>query len=310
MISFRYHVISLVAVLFALAAGIGLGSGLLDKADDQQPAAAPAISTDRSNTSGDEARLDAALVESVAPGLVANRLRGQTVALVVLPGASTAAEKDLSAAVESAGGTLTGVVKVGGDLVDPAKKQLVDALGGQLENSAKGVTIPAAAGTYDRIGALLGYAVAAKQAAGDATNAQSQSILAGLSTAGLASVDGKLGRRGGLVLILGGAPTGNPATDQGTSSIVASLASGMDSQSGGVVVAGPVEAAGSGGVLAAIRADTAAAKAVSTVDSAEGTGGAVVVVGALAEQTRGAAGQYGVGDGTTGVLPGSTGSGE
>ncbi|MFT4010165.1 MAG: copper transporter [Nocardioidaceae bacterium] len=310
MISFRYHVVSLLAVLFALAAGVALGAGVLDDTGNDQRAATRAPATDSGTTEGEGTGLDTALLQSLAPGLIANRLSGRAVTVVVLPDAASTAEKEWSSAVESAGGRVSGVVEVDGDLVDPAKKQLVDALGGQLENGAKSVTLPSGASTYDRIGALLGYAISTKKPGGDAPNAQAKSILAGLSTAGLASSDGDLTRRGGLVLIVGGEPSGNTATDQGTSSIVASIAAGIDTQSSGVVVVGPESAAGPGGILTGVRSDQAVGKAVSTVDSAEGAGGSVVVVGALVEQAGGGSGQYGVGDGATAVLPGSQGGGE
>lgn len=302
MIIFRYHVVSLIAVLLALAAGIALGAGL-DFDNDASKAATPGQSPSEETSNSARSGLDEALVESVEPALVRNRLRDRAVALVVLPDATTEAEKAITASIERAGGRLTSVLRAGPDLVDPAKKQLVDALGGQLEADAKDVVIPESASAYDRIGALLGYAIGTTEAGGDAPSSRAQSILAGLSTAGLISFSQDVERRAGLVLVLAGPPSGDSAADQGIASIVDSLAGALDEQTGGVVVAGPLDAADTGGVLAAIRADAHTSAGVSTVDGVDGPAGAVVAVRALAEQAAGKAGQYGLGAGTTAVLP-------
>ncbi|QLQ10581.1 MAG: copper transporter [Nocardioidaceae bacterium] len=231
MIIFRYHVVSLIAVLLALAAGIALGAGL-DFDNDASKAATPGQSPSEETSNSARSGLDEALVESVEPALVRNRLRDRAVALVVLPDATTEAEKAITASIERAGGRLTSVLRAGPDLVDPAKKQLVDALGGQLEADAKDVVIPESASAYDRIGALLGYAIGTTEAGGDAPSSRAQSILAGLSTAGLISFSQDVERRAGLVLVLAGPPSGDSAADQGIASIVDSLAGALDEQTG------------------------------------------------------------------------------
>ena len=58
-----------------------------------------------------------------------------------------------------AGGTVGGTVRIGDQLVDAGQKQLVDELGSQLESRATGISIPADAGPYERIGALLARAI-------------------------------------------------------------------------------------------------------------------------------------------------------
>ena len=149
----------------------------------------------------------------------------------------------LTGAVSQAGATLAGAIRISQDLVDPGKRQLVDELGGQLESGATKVIIDTGAGTYDRIGALLAFAVSTKAPAGDPVDQQGKGILAGLSTAGLLSTDEELQRRGNLVLVVAGPAGDGGDADQGGASIVTSLAKALDGASGGVVVAGPLSAA-------------------------------------------------------------------
>ena len=100
MISFRYHVVSLAAVLLALAAGVLLGSGplqgrvLAPTADDGGVSAAAALA-DLEDTE--------ALVTDLAAGAATDSLAGQTVAVISLPGANADDVAQVSAALGAAG---------------------------------------------------------------------------------------------------------------------------------------------------------------------------------------------------------------
>lgn len=310
MISFRYHVVSIVAVLLALAVGVALGGGpLRGRVDD---ASVRAVASD-GRTEGLEGELadlrsrsafSDRFAATTAPRLVGGRLRGHVVTVMVLPSADAGDVSALRRMVQVAGGRVGGVVRVGRDLVDAGEKQLVDELGLQLEGRAPGVRVPADAGTYGRIGALVGRAVGVRTPGGAEADGAATSILAGLDTAGLVSVQGSLDRRGDLVLLVTGTAEGTDQERQGTGTILRSLVRAVDTQSGGVVVAGPIGAAVAGGPVAAVRADAAAARAVSTVDSLGSVDGAVVTVMALDEQSGGRAGHYGSGDAADSAMPG------
>lgn len=303
MISFRYHLVSLLAVLLALAAGVVLGSGPLqgDESADTGDAPAPASSI----TDQQAQAFNDAFAASLQPGLIGGTLTSRAVTMLVLPRAAQEEVASLTAAVTAAGASVSGTVRVDESLVDPANKQLVDELGGQLEAAATKVTIASGAASYERLGTLLAYAVGTKAAAGDAVDEQGKGVLAGLSTAGLVAIDGDLARRGSLVLMVGGSPDPDDETAQGTASIVRSLAASLDAGTGGVVVAAPLAGAAPSGVLTGVRQDVAVAKLVSTVDSADTPAGAIVTVLALAEQAAGRVGQYGGGAGATGPRPGA-----
>lgn len=309
MISFRYHVVSLVACLFALAVGIALGAGVfVDDGDDRSDDPTQTIVADDVATV-DEAYQDT-FVDSVQGGLIARRLQDRAVGLVLMPGADPATVESLSAAVTAAGGTVTGTVELSADLVDPGSKQLVDSLGGQLESDAADLTLPAGTSGYDRFGRLLGYAVGTTQPAGAPIDDLGRDLLAGMSTAGLVSVTDDLQRRADLLLVVAPAPPVDEDAARGTAAIMASLTPALDESTGGVVIAGPAAAGAGTGVLAGVRRDAGAGALVSTVDSVERPAGVVVTVLALQEQVAEGAGHYGGGEAVTGVRPGVATAGE
>ena len=85
MISFRYHVVSLVAVLLALGAGVALGSGPLER----ESAPESTTETGAPQTSAEDegyTRVNNGFAASLQSGMTQARLRGRTVTLLVLPG--------------------------------------------------------------------------------------------------------------------------------------------------------------------------------------------------------------------------------
>ena len=168
MITFRYHVVSLVAVLLALAVGIALGGGPLPRSARgrrRQPTAARA-----SRTAALSDRLDAAAVAFAGPAghgagarAVRGLLDGRAVAIVVLPGRRRATVVD---GARTAGAAPPAARSPGSTpsrrrcSLDPTSKSLVDtarqpARRGRTRTS----TMPDDATTYDRIGPLLGRAI-------------------------------------------------------------------------------------------------------------------------------------------------------
>jgi len=309
MISFRYHVVSIVAVLLALAAGVILGGGPLR---DGGSALAGQPDADRR-----AARLEAQVDElragdrfgddfatTVAPALLARTLRGRVVTLVALP---TARQEDVSAIsglVAAAGGELGGTLRAGRALVDVGDKQLVDELGTQLTSQLpKGTRVGSDGGTYERMGALVARAVGTTRRGGARVDPAATTILGALDAAKLLSATGRVSRRGDLVLFVDGSP--NAARREGDGAVVASLATSVDAGTAGAVVAGPLASAAGDGAVRAVRADAGAAKEVSTVDALGSRAGQVVAVLALAGQAAGETGQYGTGPAAKAVLPGA-----
>lgn len=315
MISFRYHIVSIVSVFLALAVGVALGGGPLKGEVDNT--LVEQVRTDRREKASLESQIATLrgsntftddFAKGVAPTLLGTSLQGRTATLVVLP---TAQQSDVAALrdlVGVAGGTVGGTVRIGNQLVDAADKQLVDELGTQLESRATGLSIPPDASPYQRIGALLARAVGTDVDGGARVDAPATSILAGLSTTSLVSAEGDLARRGSLVLFVTGAGEGSSEERRGASTIVTALVQAVDGGTDGAVLAGPAAAAGDDGQIKAVRDDVAVAEDVSTVDSLGRTAGQVVAVLALAGQAAGRSGQYGAVDAADGALPGAEGS--
>ena len=312
MISFRYHVVTLVSVFLALAVGVALGGGPLKGEEDTT--LVDQVASDRqvkdqlqseiaSLRSGDKFADDFAAV--VAPGMVANTLRGRVVAVVVLPTARQADVAGLKSLIGVAGGSVGGTVRVGSRLVDAEDRQLVEELGKQLQPRARGVNIPADAGPYDRMGSLVARAIGTRTRGGSAVDPPATTILAGLSATSLMSAEGRLSRRGDLVLFVTGPGEGGPDEMRGASTIVTSLVLAVDRGTAGTVLAGPVAATRAGGQVKAVRDDVGAARDVSTVDVLDRTAGQVVTVMALAGQAAGKAGHYGAVDAADGAMPGA-----
>ncbi len=309
MITFRYHVVSIVAVLLALATGIVLGAGPLQRDDTAGTTvsggsgAALTQARDRLALAEQEASFDDAFAQATAPAVVSRKLQGRAVTLVMLPGSDEDVATGLTSAVAAAGGAVTAQVQVDAKLLDVANRQLVGELATQVQASAKdAVQIPAGASGYERMGRLLGYAVGTTAKGGDQVDDTGDSILAALSTAELVTTRGNISRRGSLVVVVPGPPSGTADQREGAGAILATLADALDGSTDGLVVAGPLAAAAPDGLVTAVRSDPTAATRVSTVDVADRSAGAVVAVLALTQEATGTSGHYGA-DGADGAMP-------
>ncbi|MCF6377799.1 copper transporter [Nocardioides KLBMP 9356] len=295
MITLRHHLLTIVAVFLALAAGIVLGGGPLSGVGPAVTTAATERSDAPPQTTA-QADYDEAWVSALTAPVLGGRLADRSVVLVTVPGADEQVVADLSAQVEAAGGTVAGRYALGADLVDPAQKSLVDTLGSQLlTQQAEGV-VPAEASTYDRIGQLIGLAVASKEADGEDTTRRTRAIADAVSGAGLMELPGDAQRRAPLVLLV----LGTDAGDEGSDAILSGLVDGLASQAMGVVVAGTL-ADGDTGQLGRLRA-TPSATRVTTVDGIDTLAGRATAVMALARALTTPSGSFGA-SGADGPVP-------
>ncbi|HEU4511685.1 MAG TPA: copper transporter [Nocardioidaceae bacterium] len=310
MISFRYHIVSIVSVFLALAVGVALGGGPLKGEVDNT--LVEQVEADRKAKADLRAQIGALgaaneftddYAAATAPDLIGGDLDGRAVTLLVLPGAEEATISSLTELVEVAGGSVGGTIRAGEGLLDVGNKQLVDELGSQLLDGVNDVTVPEDAGTYERLGAILARAVATDEDGGATVDDAANSILSGLSTADLMSPAGDLDRRGSLVLVVSGAGSDDPDMREAAGAVVTALVDAMDDSTDGVVVAGPIAAARPGDVIDSVRREVVTAREVSTVDTLDRVSGEVVSVMALAEQAAGGAGHYGSVDAADGVMP-------
>jgi Copper transport outer membrane protein, MctB len=312
MIDFRYHVVSLVSVFLALAVGIVLGAGpLKDPARNflvsQLTQENNSLKADRTAALAQVQRRDDFL-DAVSPALTAEQLGGRTVVLVLMPGADTSGLGTLTAALKSAGATVTGRITIKGAWSDPAQRTFRDQLATQLQAALPAGTA-VSSGSDQVLSALLARAsVTAELVSAGSADSQGKTILEALKDGNLIGVGGSLVGRATQALLVaapvqGDVPTTpSPSGSGGLDSQVV-LAEALDAGSTGAVAEGPPSAAGQGGLLAAIRGDDAAAAKVSTVDTGGTPMGDIATVLALRQQLKGEAGKYGFGSGADSPLP-------
>ena len=293
MISLRHHLLTIVAVFLALAAGIVLGGGPLS--DVTEPASSRTGPVAKAPGSTPQAVYAEDFAAAVAPQVVAGRLEAREVVVVSVPGTDEQVVTALTDQVAAAGGTVTAQVRLKEAMVDPAQKSLVDTLGSQLMTQ-QGDAVDAGASTYDRMGQLLGLAVATSVPEGEDVTGRSRSITAAASGADLVGPVEDVKRRAPLVLMV----LGTDAPDPGSDAILAGLASGLGRQAAGIVVAG-VTADGGDGQLGRLRADPASAQ-VTTVDGTDTAAGRAATVLALAHALGTDGGAFGA-SGADGPVP-------
>lgn len=303
MISFRYHVISLVAVLLALAAGVALGGGPLSeigRGDDaaQRAEERAAELDDRLDEADQTESFQDAFAGAVSARSVGGSLTGRPVVLLTMPGADAEVVDALGELVEQAGGSLAGEYAVLPKLVDQQEKSLVDTLGSQLIETVRGTGVDAGAPTYARIGGLISVAIATGDDGGGSKGDGAREILSSLKSAELLTQREGGDAKGSTVLVVLG---DEPADLDQDDAVYAGLLNGLTTSSDGVLVAGTTASAADG-LLAALRDDVTVAANVSSVDSVQTAAGRVAAVLALASDARGSVGHYGA-TGLDGALP-------
>ncbi|NPC99016.1 copper transporter [Nocardioides sp. zg-DK7169] len=288
MISYRQHVVSLVAVFLALATGVVLGGGPLSELgrDGSATAAdAPGPREERTLAFAEE------FAAAAGPRLYAAGLRQRPVALLTAPGVEEETVTGLTAQVEAAGGSVAGRYDLSTELVSGASKTLVDTLGTQLVEQVDRGLVDAGATTYARIGELLGHAVATAGAP-EKPGADAETIRQSLLAAELVTAtDEEAGLAPLVLLVLG---------EESEPTVLAGLVSGLASAATGVVVVADSDS-GADGDLAQLREDPAAAQ-VTTVDGVETVLGQVSSVLALVREMDGTGGAYGA-SGEAGPVP-------
>ncbi|TCN31594.1 copper transport outer membrane protein MctB [Kribbella orskensis] len=306
MIDFRYHIVSIVAIFFALGAGVVLGAGPLkgtgseivqSQADKDRAALEDARADLIQAKALDKYRDD--YVAKVTAGLTDGKLTGKTIAVVTMPSADNDMTNSVQDAIEAAGGQVTTRVSLDAKLFDPGQRQLVESLVNELVTAD--ITFDPDSNTYQRAGMLLARGIAAREE-GKPVDTEATRILSGVTGSKLVSLKPTPKERASLVVVVAAKPP-TPAPDNSSYNDAVDFAEGLDQGSGGAVVAGVPESAQNGGMLKSLRGDSAATKILSTVDVANIPSGQMTVVFALVEQASGKAGQYGAVDAKNGVAP-------
>jgi hypothetical protein len=307
-IDFRYHLVSLVAVFLALASGVALGSGplgaelsdgLLGEADkDRETIEAQRLELSAANQVADFNDAFASAVDgSVLDGL----LDGTTVTVFALPDANSATVEAVIEELQVAGADVVGQVGVATALVDATNRTTAQNLATEVLRGVEGVPTVEEAGSYEVVGYAIAQGLLATELPGAPVDAKAQEIQSAFEGAEYLTYDGgDVTRRGGLAVVVAGDAKTKGGQAQGE--VLAAMLDSMDSMSGGLVLAGPLETQQAPGFIAGLL-NSDATSHVSTVDMVETVAGRIVTVLALAEQAGESSGHYGAGAGADQVLP-------
>ncbi len=303
MVSFRYHLVSLSAVLMALAAGVVLGAGPLADAVSTAVGPAPSASAQAGSSAQaaalaqlqSTARYDDAVLAAGATKIVRGSLNGTRVVLVVAAGAPADTVAATASLLQSAGATVTGQVQLTAAWTDAAQSTVLTGITDQLvpADTKEGDGTPAG----NAAAALAAAVLATKAADVGQTSDSSTALLAGLQQGGFVTVKGTPAQAAALAVLVGPPGARNGAA-------LVPLARALAAAGSGSVTAAPRGSAAPGGLVAAIRSDAVARAAVSTVDCVDLAAGRVAAVLALARDRAGRHGQYGIGPGADAPLPG------
>ncbi len=304
MISFRYHIVTIVAVFLALAIGLLAGSafvepGLVDQLQTQTDDLRGELTDVRAELTDARAELDAldGFVEAVAPPLTEGRLAGTPVVIVTQVGVEDAVLAQAQAALANAGADVVTTVSATDELVseDPATQEELAIMLGEP-------TTPA-----EELPGLTAQALAERLSAPRSPIAE-QDLLASLLSAGfLAPVDGgpseatleEIGATGQVVVVLsGGRGEGEPvlAPEAFAVPLVETLAA-LE-----VPVAAGESLLSDYPYVSFVRAN--GTDGTVTVDDLDRTiGGAALVLGVDELLATGTGGAYGVKDGAEPLPP-------
>jgi len=307
-IDFRYHLVSLIAVFLAVALGIVIGTTQLNgPLTDNLQNQVTALQGDKRSLEDQTQLLQTQLDdvgrfdEAVGPTLVQNSLTGRSVVLVVAtPDLDTEVVEGLTALLGSAGATVTGTVR----LTDT----YAAAADGALESYLAGPGVPASVvrPDTDDLGELLASVLAqvlmvpgagSPDAGVAPSTTDTSTVLAGLEELEVLSQETSSVSPADFAVVLSAGVLGGEDVETRATALV-QLATALDDEGSGAVVAGDLASAGDGGLVAAVRTDQTATAAVSTVDNVTTAAGRISTVLALATEGTGTSGEYGVGEDT------------
>lgn len=303
MIDFRYHLVSIVSIFLALAVGIALGAGpLKGQLGDQLESQIKSLTTEKSTLNGQlsDARRAADARDSFIAAenkqLLAGRLGGATVAVVVLPGADGGLVKSTTQTLTGAGAKIGATVSIRSGWTDPSNAARRSAAA-DTASKALGRTPDTPAGGQPVDGLLSAALVGSAE---DTTGLDRRSAaLTALADAKLLSADtDRLTLVSTYAVVIAGPVTGGSKDGNvAAAKEYAALAAALDAACNGAVLASNVGVDGlpaGVSVVSTARADRVISSALSTVDDAGLAMGQASIVRALLEQLRGDVGQYGL----------------
>lgn len=303
MISFRYHLVSLIAVFLGIALGVVVGTSVLNGAvvgdlrsqvsDLKESNGALSAQTQVLRARSANADL---LAQTYGSKIASGSLAKTSVVLLGAPGAPKSMLDTVADQVESAGGKVAGRLQLTKDFSDPQRANDIRSLATSGVHPI-GLQLPNTEDAGTLAGALLGFVLL-----GHGQSTDLAQVVAGFGTLNMIKATGTPAA-GKLLLLV--APGALPKTSD-AGRMLLSFTTQLGAPTGGAtVVVGDPASDTAGGLVALVRQDGTASKAVSSVDDANTALGQLTVVLTGAEALAGRKGHYGVGAGNDGLLPGA-----
>jgi hypothetical protein len=309
-IDFRYHLVSIISVFLALAVGIVLGAGPLQaNLGDQLSDQVAALRTEKQGLNDklatSEKLVDASdeFATAVQHRVVAGRLTGHRVVVVVMPSADGTMVTNLEEVVRQSGAALTGTLSIGADWFDAGRATERDQAA-RAGATALGLDSTVTDdGLLPRVLAALAVSKAATAASSGRTAALKTLVDADLldtSTTELPSAD--------VAIVVSGDYAGEDLAVAARSDDVRSLVEALAGSSRATVVAGGSTVAAAGqpvtsNAVQAVREKSDTAGVAATVDHARSGDGPAAVVLAVEDALDDRIGHYGVDAGATAAVP-------
>ncbi|WP_375498980.1 copper transporter [uncultured Jatrophihabitans sp.] len=299
MISFRYHLVSIVAVFLALALGIVVGTTALNgpitkdlrnqvnDTKDQRDRLAAQVKSLQGQVS------DAGQFASTyGAQLVAGRLKGRSVLVVSMPGTTQTMRNGVRSRIAAAGATVSGQVSLTKDYIDASQGNAIVTLA--TTNHPIDITLPETSDPAQLSAALLGFVLVGKGQPSDLTQ-----VLGGFSQLHMVDADAGLKASTDVVVIA----KGSMAKDSYAQSSELAFVNELAKKGGHVVVAGDDPSADKSGLVGLVRAPGGNRTGVATVDNADSAFGQVSAVLSLADAIGGRVGHYGTQNGADALFP-------
>jgi hypothetical protein len=299
-ITFRYHIVSLVAVFLALAVGIVVGTTALNgPVTHDLRSQVNTLKSDRSQLANQvkmlQGQIDTAgqFATTFGAQLVTGTLKAKKVLVVALPGASTGMQDGVAAQLTAAGAQITGRLQLAAPFIDPAQASSITSFATGAAHP-ESLTLPQTSDAGLVGGALLAYVLVGRGSATDL-----KTVLSGFSGLHMITSDPQGIVPSKTVVVIGaGSQPKNSYAGQNELDLVAAL-----SKAGGrVIVAGDTGSAQGNGIVALIRSN-ATKSTVSTIDNANSAFGQVSTALAVAGAESSQVGQYGTEKGAEAIFP-------
>jgi hypothetical protein len=300
-INFRYHLVSIVAVLLALGIGIVLGSGFLGGVLWER------LQNDVQRVAEDNDELRAQMLEqgrTLSAYEEFARAAESEVALITVDGTDESTIAGLRDAVEVAGGSVATVIRTTAQLTlasPEARSELALTLGATQRGPNElrrelGIALGGAAGAAASLDP-------SPRGPGPDSEDVLDNLLTRLSEQGFVAVESAPGADAvpplSLFLVVEGSAANPPWRPL---NYTRALATSLAQRDGDVLVAEPSTSVW--GVVGSLREDERARATVSTVDQAETVPGRAAVVLGLSRAARGRVGHFGTGPGAEdGLMP-------